>query len=101
MNPYLELGVAGNADDSQIRRAYLTALKTATPEANPQRFKALTEAYEKIKNQDSRYRYELFHTESPGDSPLEVFLGHLRLCAKPAPLPFEAMKEFLRSCSKM
>ena len=100
MNPYLVLGVPLEADDQQIRRAYLDAIKLATPESHPLRFKDLTEAYGKIKDETSRYRYELFHTDSPGDSPLEVFVRHARLKTKWEPLPFEAMKEFLRSCSK-
>jgi curved DNA-binding protein CbpA len=101
MNPYLELGVPRDADDQRIRRAYLEAIKEATPETDPDRFKTLTDAYNKIKDETARYRYELFHTDSPGASPLDLFLRHARLRAKPAPLPFEAMKEYLRSCSKM
>ena len=100
MNPYLVLGVPLDADDHRIRRAYLEAIKQATPETNPSRFKVLVEAYEKIKDEPSRHRWELFDTDCPGDSPLDVFFRHVRLSAKPAPLSFEAMKEFLRSCSK-
>ena len=101
MNPYVVLGVPQNADDPQIRRAYLEAVKEATPETHPARFKALTEAYEKIKDETHRHRYELFTLDCPGDSPLDVFLRHIRLSAQPAPLSFEAMKELLRSCSKI
>lgn len=100
MNPYLVLGVPRDADDPRIRRAYLEAIKDATPETNPVRFQALVGAYEKIKDEPSRHRCELFDTSCPGDSPLDVFLRHLQHGARPAPLPFEAMKEFLRACSK-
>ena len=100
MNPYLVLGVPRDADDARIRRAYLEAVKEATPETHPARFKQIAAAYEKIKDETSRYRYELFNTECPGDSPLDVFLRHARLAARPAPLGFEAMKALLRSCSK-
>jgi curved DNA-binding protein CbpA len=100
MNPYLVLGVPREADDQQIRRAYLEAIKVATPESHPDRFKDLTAAYDKIKDETSRYRYELFHTDSPGDSPLDVFVRHARLNTKWQPLPYEAMKEYLRECSK-
>ncbi|MGH7947010.1 MAG: DnaJ domain-containing protein [Opitutaceae bacterium] len=100
MNPYLSLGVPRNADDVRIRRAYLDAVKEAPPETHPIRFKEVAAAYEKIKDERSRHRYELFDTDSPGDSPLDVFLRHARLATRPAPPSFEAMKEFLRTCSK-
>ena len=100
MNPYLVLGVPRDADDARIRRAYLDAVKEATPETHPLRFKEIAAAYEKIKDEPSRHRYELFNTDVSGNSPLEVFLRHARLAARPAPLSFEAIKEMLRSCAK-
>jgi curved DNA-binding protein CbpA len=100
MNPYLVLGVPVQADDQTIRRAYLEAIKQATPENNPDRFKALSEAYERIKDETSRCKYELFHRDAPGTSPLDTFLRHVRLVAKPRPLTMEAMKELLHACSK-
>lgn len=100
MNPYLVLGVPREADDPQIRRAYLEAVKQATPETHPVRFKEIAAAYEKIKDEASRCRYELFDTECPGESPLEVFLRHARLTARAAPLQVEAMRELLRACAK-
>ena len=100
MNPYLVLGVPRDAADARIRRAYLDAIKTETPETHPVRFKEIAAAYDKIKDETSRGRFELFDTEAPGDSPLDAFVRHARLAARPAPLGFEAMKEFLRACSK-
>ncbi|HEX9782126.1 MAG TPA: J domain-containing protein [Opitutaceae bacterium] len=100
MNPYLVLDVPPDADDARIRRAYLEAVKEATPETHPVRFKAIVAAYEKIKDEPSRYRYELFDMEPPGESPLDVFLRHARLTAQTAPPSFEVLKEFLRNSAK-
>lgn len=100
MNPYLVLGVPRHSDDQGIRRAYLEAIKEATPETHPTRFQALVAAYEQIKDETSRHRHALFNRECPGDSPVDAFLRHVRTAPRPAPLPFEAMKEFLRLCSK-
>ena len=100
MNPYLVLGVPRDANDACIRRAYLDAVKIDTPETHPARFKEIAAAYDKIKDETSRCRYELFDTEAPGDSPLDVLVRHARLAARQEPLDFEAMKAFLRACSK-
>lgn len=100
MNPYLVLGVPVDANDQPIRRAYLAAIKEATPEANPKRFQQISEAYEKIKDEPHRLNYCLFNQAVPGDSPADVFIRFARLQPQPKPLPFEAMKEFLRVCSK-
>ena len=99
MNPYLVLGVAPDADDAAIRRAYLDAIKLAPPEHQPKRFQALNAAYEQIKDEASRHGHVLFHQEPPGETPLDAFVRTLRL--RPArPLPLDTMKEFLRSCAK-
>jgi curved DNA-binding protein CbpA len=100
MNPYLILGVPRDADDTRIRQAYLEAIRTATPDADPQRFKIVSAAYEQIKDEAGRNRYTLFNLDVPGDSPWDAFLRYARLGVKPKPLPFEAMKDYLRTCSK-
>jgi curved DNA-binding protein CbpA len=100
MNPYLVLRVPKDADDAHIRRAYLDAVRASPPEANPVRFKEVAAAYEKIKDAPSRCRHEAFDTQCPGESPLDAFLQHVRAAPPPPPLPFEAMKELLRSCAK-
>lgn len=100
MNPYVVLEVVRDADDARIRQAYLGAIRQATPETDPVRFKEIVTAYEKIKDGPSRCRYELFDTDCPGDSPLDNFLRHARLTVRARPLSFEAMKEFLRASSQ-
>ena len=100
MNPFPVLGVPPNADDQAIRRAYLDAVKLATPESDPARFKLVAAAYDQIKDETSRCRYELFHRDAPGDSPLAAVLQHVRSSGNLQPMPFEAMKDFLRLCSK-
>lgn len=99
MNPYLVLGVTLKADDRTIRQAYLDAVRVASPEADPVRFKEVVAAYEKIKDATSRYRHELFNTESSGESPLDAFVQYARLTARAAPLSKASMKDFLRSCA--
>lgn len=100
MNPYLTLRVPNTADDQHIRQAYLSSIRQATPESDPERFKLLTQAYERIKDESSRHHYELFGADSGESSPLEAFLNHFRTSsARPEPLPPDSIRELLRSFS--
>jgi len=99
MNPYCVLGVSPAADDRTIRKAYLDGVKAASPDTDPQRFQALSQAYEKIKDESHRLEYYLFHKDCPGSSPLDVLLRYAQLQTRTAPLPFSKMKEFLRACA--
>jgi curved DNA-binding protein CbpA len=99
MNPYLVLGVAPSADDATIRQAYLAAVRESPPDTHPQRFQAVSAAYDQVKDEPSRLRYLLFNRDCPGDSPLEVLLEFGRF-RPPAPLPLDQMQAYLRSCWK-
>ena len=100
MNPYLVLGVPRDANDSRIRAAYLDAVKAATPESNPQRFKAVAAAYELIKDQRSRHRSELAGKDSPGHSPLEVLANYARTVPRPPPLSYESLRDLFHLWAK-
>ena len=64
LNPYQILDVAETATDEEIRAAYLTKLRENPPDSNQQQFQQIQQAYELIKNNDSRLRFRLFHVES-------------------------------------
>lgn len=97
MNPYLVLGVPQDADDSTIRRVYLEGIKHASPDSDPKRFQALSQAYAKIKDEDSRLRHLLFNIDCPAQSPLDALRQHARMVRQIDPLPFDRFKEFVRS----
>ncbi len=100
MNPYLVLDVPSGADDQAIRQAYLKAIKESPPDADPKRFQAVSQAYEKIKDQESRHRHIMFDLDCPANSPLDAvarYAGHRR---RLDPLPFDALKEFLRAAGR-
>ena len=100
MNPYLVLDVPLNADDQTIRQAYLKAVKGSPPEAAPERFQAVRQAYEKIKDQVGRHRYVLLDEDCPGRSPLDALARYASHRRPFDPLPFAAMKEFLVAVAK-
>ncbi len=100
MNPYLVLNVPLEATDQQIRKAYLEAVKEASPDSNPKQFQAVSVAYGQIKDEPSRHLYYLLNTDAPAESPLEAFLKYAQLRPQSKPPSLESMKEYLRSCAK-
>ncbi len=100
MNPYLVLGVSRDADDETIRAAYLRAIRLASPESSPQRFKEVAAAYEHIRDEKRRCEYALFNTESPAASPLDVLVQFARATQLSKPPRLETLREILKSCAK-
>jgi len=76
MNPFDLLGVASDADDEAVRTAYLEAVKRFPPEHAPEQFCAVSEAYQAIKDEDSRLRYILFNTQTTVASPMDAVRQH-------------------------
>lgn len=99
MNPYVVLGIAPTADDAEIRKAYLDAIKANPPDTAPEKFQAIFSAYSKIQNEASRIEYILFNREPPGDSPLSTLITGVGVRGL-RPLPFEQFQSFLRTCAK-
>ena len=100
MNPYLTLGVPRDADDQRIRQAYLDAVKQAPPDTHPERFQAVSAAYERIKDEAHRIDDYLFRTACDGATPLDALLRVELAHDRPQPPSFETLREMLRSCSK-
>ncbi|MDD2760449.1 MAG: DnaJ domain-containing protein [Methylomonas sp.] len=63
-SPYQILGVSEQASDAEIKQAYLQLVKDNPPDRDQQRFRQIQQAYEAIKDGDSRLRYALFHLPS-------------------------------------
>ena len=59
-DPYAVLGIGPESDDDTIRKRYLELVREFSPEQHPQRFAAVREAYELVRDLDSRVTYRLF-----------------------------------------
>ena len=59
-DPYAVLGLPPDSDDEAIRRRYLELVREFSPERHPEKFAAIREAYESLRDLDTRLRYRLF-----------------------------------------
>ena len=59
-DPYEVLGLAADADDDTIRRRYLELVRQFPPEKNPERFAAVRQAFESLRDLTTRLRHRLF-----------------------------------------
>ena len=100
MNPYLVLRVSSSAGDPEIRRAYLEGIREFPPESAPERFQAIANAYEAVRDEAARLKYRVMDRNPGGNTPGEAFAAYCAAAPPPKPLEFTAMKEFLRSCTK-
>jgi len=74
INPYAVLGVGPEADDDQIRAAYLGKVKQFPPERDPAVFEQIRDAYELLRDRRRRAQYRLFSVNP--DAPLvSLILG--------------------------
>ena len=58
MNYYETLGVHQNAEPSEIKRAYYTAVKKHSPDKDPKGFREIRVAYENLSKPDKRKEYD-------------------------------------------
>ena len=73
MNPYRVLGIPEDTDDDDaIRNAWLEGVRRFPPEKEPERFARNREAYEMIRDRESRFRLWTF-----GDRRLQDDTGAL------------------------
>ncbi len=63
--PFEILNVPEDADDRQIKDAYLQAVRQFPPEHHPEQFKRIRQAYERIATEEDRLRFLLFDTSIP------------------------------------
>jgi curved DNA-binding protein CbpA len=59
-DPYAILGLSADSDDEAIRRRYLELIRQFPPERHAEKFAAVRQAYESLRDLDTRLRYRLF-----------------------------------------
>jgi|SRR5580658_476341 len=71
-DPRAVLGVGPEADDEQIRAAYLRKVKEYPPDRSPSEFENVRDAYELLRDRRRRSQQTLFSCDP--DAPLESLL---------------------------
>ena len=72
---YAVLGVAPQATDDEIKKAFRALARRYHPDANPgdpdaaERFKEISDAYETLRDPERRRRYDMFGATGPGMGP--------------------------------
>ena len=61
-DPYAVLGIPPDSDDETIRRRYLQLVRQYSPEHHPEKFAAVRQAYDSLRDLDTRLRHRLFET---------------------------------------
>jgi curved DNA-binding protein CbpA len=59
-DPYAVLGLPADSDDEAIRRRYLQLVRQFSPEQHPEKFATVRQAYESLRDLNTRLRYRLF-----------------------------------------
>lgn len=62
MDPYKRLALPASVDDDQVKAAYLSKVKQFMPERYPQEFQQIQSAYQLLKDQAARVKYQLLNT---------------------------------------
>ena len=76
-DPYETLGVAKTATDEEIKRAYRRLVRSSHPDINPDdpdaeaRFKAVSQAYDLLKDPETRARYDRGEIDAAGQERAE------------------------------
>jgi len=67
-SPFEILGLPPGADETQIRKQYLSLVRRHPPDRDPEKFKEIRAAYDRLCDPIRRWRVELFDLpEIPGD----------------------------------
>jgi curved DNA-binding protein CbpA len=92
-DPWEVLGLTADCDDEAIRRRYLELVRQFPPEQNPERFAQIRQAFESLKDLDTRLRWRLFE-EGKNDS-IDAIIGELTCRTTRQRIPLEKLLSML------
>jgi len=72
------MGLPADADDETIRRRYLELVKQFSPEHHPEKFAQVRQAYERLRDLETRLKHRLF--EAGKTDSIDAILEDLSSC---------------------
>jgi DnaJ-class molecular chaperone len=87
------LDLSEDADDTEVKAAYLQKTKLFPPDQAPDRFQEIRQAYDAIKDQRSRIHYQLFHRQ---DTDLSQLVNCAFKNVKPVEINHQQIKKLLQ-----
>jgi curved DNA-binding protein CbpA len=95
IDPYAVLGVTIESDDETIRKRYLELVREFSPELHPQRFAAVREAYEAVKDLNKRVHNRLF--EQGRQDSIDQIIEEIKCRTPRRRFSLQALQDNLRS----
>jgi curved DNA-binding protein CbpA len=92
-DPWEVLGLTADCDDETIRRRYLELVRQFPPEQHPERFAAIRQAYESMRDLTTRLRYRLF--EAGNKDTVDAIIEELACQNKRRRVPLEKLLSIL------
>jgi len=68
-DPYVILGIPRDADQDTIKRVYFEQVRAHPPESDPDQFKRIRAAYERLRTPERRAQTDMFLLQSPPAMP--------------------------------
>lgn len=93
-DPYTILGISPDSDDETIRKRYLELVRRFTPEHHPEKFAAVRQAYESLRDTTTRLRYRLF--EAGKDDSLDALIEEISCQSSRRRVSLKTMLSFLK-----
>ncbi len=92
--PYDILEVPGDANDAEIKQAYLRQVKKHPPDHEPEQFRLIHDAYLSIKDKKARLAYKLFTLPS---ADFDDWVGRALHTDRPSKITTEQFRALLRA----
>ncbi len=88
-DPYQVLGIEPGSDDARIRRRYLDLVRQHPPDREPERFAAIREAYDQLRDPARRLKSRLF-PDQPTDT-IDAVLADVERRVRTARIPVKTL----------
>jgi curved DNA-binding protein CbpA len=74
-DPYAVLGVSPDVSDAEIKQAYFAQVRAHPPETDPQAFKRIRAAYERLRTPEKRLEADMLRLQPWSEPALASILG--------------------------